>query len=350
MKTRRLVGKEILYTNVGNPHSVGQKPLTFFRQVLALCDLPAEHGVDHPNASAMFPADAIARARDMRAAIGDAGTGSYTNSQGIAQFRGDVARFIERRDGHPARPEDIFLTNGASSAIQHVLTACFAYPIYSALVALLGGRQVGYELDEDAGWEVHVETLETQLASARADGLTVKALALINPGNPTGQVMSREALEGVAHFCKRHNIVLLSDEVYQRNVYADDKEFVSMKKVAVESCPDLELVSFHSTSKGFIGECGRRGGFMELYNVDPYVHSQIYKLASSGLCSGVAGQIMTSLMVNPPAEGDASFESHAAEESAIFESLKRRAASRGRDDFRETCGGNAMSNRHRPAW
>ena len=79
------------------------------------------------------------------------------------------------------------------------------------MVALLGGRQVGYELDEDAGWEVHVETLETQLASARADGLTVKALALINPGNPTGQVMSREALEGVAHFCKRHNIVLLSD-------------------------------------------------------------------------------------------------------------------------------------------
>ena len=215
---------------------------------------------------------------------------------------------------------------------------------------MLGGRQVGYELDEDAGWEVHVETLETQLASARADGLTVKALALINPGNPTGQVMSREALEGVAHFCKRHNIVLLSDEVYQRNVYADDKEFVSMKKVAVESCPDLELVSFQSTSKGFIGECGRRGGFMELHNIDPYVHSQIYKLASSGLCSGVAGQIMTSLMVNPPVEGDASFESHAAEESAIFESLKRRAASRGRDDLRETRGGNSMSKRHRPAW
>ena len=43
-----------------------------------------------------------------------------------------------------------------------------------------------------------------------------------------------------------------------------------------------------STSKGFIGECGRRGGFMELYNVDPYVHSQIYKLASSGLCSASA--------------------------------------------------------------
>ncbi len=135
-------GREILYTNVGNPHSVGQKPLTFFRQVLALCDLPAEHGVDHPNASAMFPADAIARARDMRAAIGDAGTGSYTNSQGIAQFRGDVARFIERRDGHPARPEDIFLTNGASSAIQHVLTACFASD-HDALMIPIPQRALG---------------------------------------------------------------------------------------------------------------------------------------------------------------------------------------------------------------
>ena len=147
-------GKKILYTNVGNPHSVGQAPLTFFRQVLALCDLPAAQGVDHPEVERLFPADAVARARTMRAAIGDAGTGSYTNSQGIAEFRRDVADFIEARDGHAARVDDVFLTNGASAAIQHVLTATFAgptdalmipipqYPIYSALVALLGGRQV----------------------------------------------------------------------------------------------------------------------------------------------------------------------------------------------------------------
>mmetsp|Transcript_9560 Transcript_9560/g.29663 ORF Transcript_9560/g.29663 Transcript_9560/m.29663 type:complete len:618 (+) Transcript_9560:131-1984(+) len=330
-------GRKILYTNVGNPHSVGQKPLTFFRQVLALCDLPEENGVDHPAASSLFPSDAVDRAREARAAVGAAGTGSYTNSQGVAAFRQDVADFIEKRDGHAARPEDVFLTNGASSAIQHVLTATFAtdhdalmipipqYPIYSALVALLGGRQVGYELDEEAGWAVTEEELESRLRQSRADGLTVKAMAVINPGNPTGQVMDRASLEACARFCSRHSIVLLSDEVYQRNVYDETKEFVSMKKVAVESVPDLELVSFHSTSKGFIGECGRRGGYMEMYNIDPYVHSQIYKLASSGLCSGVAGQIMTSLMVRPPRPGDASYESHAAEEAQIYESLKRRA-------------------------
>ena len=54
---------------------------------MALCDLPAEDGVDHPNAPLMFPEDAIARARAMRASIGEGGSGSYTNSQGIIDFR-----------------------------------------------------------------------------------------------------------------------------------------------------------------------------------------------------------------------------------------------------------------------
>ena len=87
-------GRHITMTNIGNPHAVGQKPLTFFRQVLALCDLPAENGVDHPDVAAMFPSDAVARAKELRAAIGSAGTGSYTNSQGVAAIRHDVADFI----------------------------------------------------------------------------------------------------------------------------------------------------------------------------------------------------------------------------------------------------------------
>lgn len=69
------MGRKIVYTNVGNPHSVGQKPLTFNRQVLALCDLPPEQGVDHPEASKLFPVDAIERARELQAAIGPSGTG-----------------------------------------------------------------------------------------------------------------------------------------------------------------------------------------------------------------------------------------------------------------------------------
>jgi len=269
-----------------------------------------------------------------------AGTGSYTNSQGVQIFREHIASFIQERDGHPAYPGDIFITNGASAGIQNCMTALIAsdtdaimvpipqYPIYSALITLLGGRQVGYELDEDMGWAVSEKVLEKSYADATAKGLNVKALAVINPGNPTGQVLDREPLEVICKFCARHGIVVLSDEVYQRNVYVNNKKFISAKKVACETpgCEKLELVSFHSTSKGLIGECGRRGGYMEMHNICPAVHAQLYKLACSGLCSGVAGQIMTSLMVKPPLPGDLSYNLFVEEENAIFQSLGRRAA------------------------
>ena len=117
--------------------------------------------------------------------------------------------------------------------------------------------------------------------------------------------------------------------MYQKNIYVDGKEFVSAKKVAIETpgCENLQLVSFHSTSKGLIGECGRRGGYMELHNIDPYIHTQLYKLASSGLCSGVDGQMMISLMVRPPLPDEQSYDLFHKEETSIFESLKRRAVS-----------------------
>lgn len=65
---------------------------------------------------------------------------------------------------------------------------------------------------------------------------------------------------------------------------------------------------------------------MELHNISPTVHSELYKLACTGLCSGVAGQVMTSLMLNPPQEGEASFDQFQKEESDIMNSLIRRSA------------------------
>eukprot|EP00577_Skeletonema_sp_RCC1716_P006234 CAMPEP_0113391502 /NCGR_PEP_ID=MMETSP0013_2-20120614/10753_1 /TAXON_ID=2843 ORGANISM="Skeletonema costatum, Strain 1716" /NCGR_SAMPLE_ID=MMETSP0013_2 /ASSEMBLY_ACC=CAM_ASM_000158 /LENGTH=629 /DNA_ID=CAMNT_0000274767 /DNA_START=120 /DNA_END=2009 /DNA_ORIENTATION=+ /assembly_acc=CAM_ASM_000158 len=335
-------GKKIIYTNIGNPHAVGQKPLTYYRQVLALCDLPAECGVENSQIASAFPADVVERAIEMRKAIGPAGTGAYTNSQGIMDFRKDVANFITMRDQHVAIPSNIFLANGASHAIEQVLTALIGnnrdaimipipqYPIYSAIISRLGARQVGYFLDEESGWAITERELELRrTAAVERDGLDIRALTLINPGNPTGQVCSRDDLEIICKFCAKYDILLLADEVYQRNIYDENKEFVSAKKVAVETpgCENLQLISFHSTSKGFIGECGRRGGYMELHNIDPYVQTQLYKLASSGLCSGVDGQMMTSLMCRPPMPGEDSFELFTNEEYGIFDSLKRKAIS-----------------------
>ena len=333
-------GKEIFYTNVGNPQAVGQKPNAYYRQVIALCDLPSDVGVDNDHIRKVFPEDVVERAKSIRSQIGPSGTGAYTSSQGVLGFRQDIARFIQERDGHPSNPENIFLTNGASSAIDLVITSLISgqydavmipipqYPIYSAILARLGCTQIGYYLDEEKNWTVSASELMTKFKEAENDVMNVKALVIINPGNPTGQVFSRRDLEIICQFCARYGIVLLADEVYQKNVYSTSKKFISAKKVALETseCEKLQLISFHSTSKGVIGECGRRGGYMELHNIDPYVQSQLVKLASSGLCSNVPGQIMTSLMVSPPKKGEPSYGEFMEEEKEIFDSLKRKSA------------------------
>jgi alanine transaminase len=123
-RTRKYKFDKILYTNIGNPQSVGQAPLTWPRQVMALVNLPESLGIDHPLAKQMFPLDAIDRAREIKAGLGGHGLGAYSHSQGAYCFRKDIAKFIEVRDGGiESNPDDIFMTNGASSAIHMVMTA-----------------------------------------------------------------------------------------------------------------------------------------------------------------------------------------------------------------------------------
>ena len=116
---------KIVYTNIGNPQSVGQKPLTWPRQVSALVDLPDEMGIDHPSAHLLFPSDAIARAREIKAGLGGHGSGGYSHSKGARVFRDDVVSFLQSRDGPevPTDAENIFLSNGASASIHQLLTA-----------------------------------------------------------------------------------------------------------------------------------------------------------------------------------------------------------------------------------
>jgi alanine transaminase len=122
---------------------------------------------------------------------------------------------------------------------------------------------------------------------------------------------------------------LLADEVYQENVYfKESKPFHSFKKVKHEMGPeyaDLELFSFHSVSKGFIGECGKRGGYVEMDGIAQDVMDEYYKLSSINLCPNVLGQLMVSLMVNPPKPGDESFDDFVRERDEVYHSLQRRA-------------------------
>ncbi len=112
----------------------------------------------------------------------------------------------------------------------------------------------------------------------------------------------------------------MCDEVYQKNIYID-RPFYSAYRVAIEMGDPydkgLEIFSFHSTSKGLIGECGLRGGYVHFHNLDKAVWDQLYKIRSIGLCPNTIGQLATGLLVDPPRRGreeDAVVELHEREE------------------------------------
>lgn len=158
--------------------------------------------------------------------------------------------------------------------------------------------------------------------------MTVRALAIINPGNPTGQCLTEENVQNIVRFAAKHNLTLLADEVYQTNIYSH-VPFTSFRKVVKEleqkEGIKAQLVSFHSVSKGFLGECGQRGGYFHLTNIDDSVQQQLYKLASISLCSNVTGQLTVGLMVNPPQPESDSYPLYVKERDSVLDSLKRRA-------------------------
>ncbi|KAG2728502.1 hypothetical protein I3843_01G203800 [Carya illinoinensis] len=329
---------EILYCNIGNPQSLGQEPITFFREVLSLCDHPAI--LDRSETQGLFSADAVERAWQILDQIPGRATGAYSHSQGIKGLRDTIAAGIEARDDFPADPNDIFLTDGASPAVHMMMQLLIRsekdgilcpipqYPLYSASIALHGGTLVPYYLNEATGWGLEVSELEKQLDNAKSKGVIVRALVVINPGNPTGQVLAEENQRDIVEFCKKEGLVLLADEVYQENVYVPEKTFHSFKKISRSMGygeEDLSLVSFQSVSKGYYGECGKRGGYMEVTGFNADVREQIYKMASVNLCSNISGQILASLVMSPPKVGDESYELFSAEKEGILASLARRA-------------------------
>jgi len=329
---------DVVMCNIGNPQAVGQPPLTFIRQLFALCTCPDL--LNNPSALEAFPDDVVARAKSFLDSC--SGTGAYSTSKGIPAIRKKIAAFIQARDGTSCPevdPELLFLTNGASEGVKTMLSLIIRdksdgvlipvpqYPLYSASLTLLGGAEVPYYLDEDAGWALAIPELERAVADAKERGVTPRAIAVINPGNPTGAVLAEDNMREVVRFCAEHELVLMADEVYQENVYVEHKPFVSFKKIVAEMSDvgKVQLASFHSTSKGVLGECGARGGFLELYNFHDAVVEQVYKMASVNLCSNIVGQIATSVLVERPVKGDASYELWQKEYDDVFNSLKRKA-------------------------
>lgn len=84
----------------------------------------------------------------------------------------------------------------------------------------------------------------------------------------------------------------------------------------------LELASFMSCSKGYMGECGLRGGYVEVFNMDPSVKAMYFKCISAMLCPTVLGQAAMDVVVNPPQPGEPSYDQFIKEKTGVLDSLK----------------------------
>ena len=113
---------------------------------------------------------------------------------------------------------------------------------------------MSYYLNEEKNWTLDVSELKRSLEDARKT-CTVKCLCVINPGNPTGQVLSYETIKAVIEFAIEEGLFIIADEVYQENIYHG--LFHSFKKVLKDLgsvAEGFQLASMHSCSKGFFGE------------------------------------------------------------------------------------------------
>jgi alanine transaminase len=351
-------GRKIIPCHIGNPQALGQSPIAYNRQVLSLVEDPSKISRERllksmfeetPGSdikeSDFIPDDVLSVSESILANMKVGGTGAYTESKGERFIREAIAAFINKRDGYEetngisSDPEKIFLTSGASQGVKFVIDLLIAqsndgimipipqYPLYSATIKKAGGKQVNYYPDEDSGWTFDKELLEESLEKAKNKGVNVKGVVVINPGNPTGAVLSEQSIRTVIEFAKEHELAILADEVYQENVYTG--EFISFAKaLGAETVP---LFSFHSISKGFFGECGHRGGYLEVRN-PPRIQGtnldfvdMLTKQASVSLCANTAGQLLTYLMVTPPVEGSESHNQFIAEKNRILTDLQDKA-------------------------
>ncbi|MBW2276620.1 MAG: aminotransferase class I/II-fold pyridoxal phosphate-dependent enzyme [Deltaproteobacteria bacterium] len=346
-------GRTIIPCNIGNPQALGQRPMTYYRQVLSLLEDPGAiargrklnqllAGKDDDDSMSDYILDLAESLLDRF----EVGLGAYSESKGPLFIRQAISRYIDERDGAAstgaprAEPEQIFLTNGASEGARRMLELLITdprdgimipipqYPLYSATIRRCGGVQVDYYPDEDAGWTLDVSTLEESLTTAERDGVKVKAIVVINPGNPTGAVMDLETIRALIDFAREHRILIIADEVYQENVYG--AEFASFAKMLGDD-RSVPLVSLHSISKGFYGECGHRGGYLEVRNPPAVVGTDnnlvdlLLKVASVNLCPNTVGQLLTYLMVTPPEAGTEPHTLFVEERARILDDLHQKA-------------------------
>jgi alanine-synthesizing transaminase len=213
------------------------------------------------------------------------GYNGYAPSAGIPQAREAVAREALRR-GMKMSPDDVIITSGASEAADIVLSSMLepddevlvpspGYPLYTAILAKIGAKEVSYQLDPNNNWQPSVDDIRALINNR------TRAIVIINPNNPTGAIYSKDNLLEVLSVANQAGLVILADEVYWRMAYQEPAPPIA--SLVDESVP---VITFESMSKIYLAP-GWRVGWMKLSN--PHLMTDlkvgINKMADARLCS-----------------------------------------------------------------
>ena len=228
--------------------------------------------------------------QDMRVNI--ATSQGYSDSRGIFAARKAVMQYAQIKQIPNVTMKDVFTGNGASELIQMSLNALLNpgdevlipspdYPLWTACTNLAGGKAVHYICDEQSDWYPDIADMESKVTAK------TKAIVVINPNNPTGALYPKEILEQIVDIARRHELIIFSDEIYDRLVM-DGLEHISTASLA----PDLFCVTFSGLSKSHM-VCGFRVGWMILSgnkNIAKDYIEGLNMLSNMRLCSNVPGQ------------------------------------------------------------
>jgi alanine-synthesizing transaminase len=216
----------------------------------------------------------------------------YSHQKGIFPAREAVVMQQQERGIHGISAEEVFIGNGVSELIDlslrallnvgdEVLVPSPDYPLWSAAVSLNGGVPRFYNCDAENGFQPDLAHIESLITAG------TKAIVVINPNNPSGAVYDRATLQKLSVLARRHNIVLLADEIYDQMVY-DDAEFIPMATLV----DDAVCLTFSGLSKVYRA-CGYRVGWCvfsgDLERAQQYIHG-MELLAALRLCANVPGQ------------------------------------------------------------
>ena len=186
----------------------------------------------------------------------------YSDSQGIYSARTAVMNYYQSRGLREVGVEDVFIGNGVSELISMVLQAFLDdgnevlvpapdYPLWTAAVTLSGGTAVHYRCDESDGWDPDLADIEAKITE------NTHALVIINPNNPTGAVYSEDTVKGLVDIARRHELVILSDEIYEKIIFEDAQHHHAATYVG----NDVLCLTFSGLSKAY-RVCGYRAGWV----------------------------------------------------------------------------------------